>query len=107
VVGSLAAKTPLGGCPNVHHGALCATEMLGYGFELGLGRPWIAGGQPVATTLQSGIMFQRAPEVEALERWQRGEFLETHQSVSLFREWVTGVEPTLCLAIPSRTTEET
>jgi len=55
VVGSLAAKAPLGGLPNVHHGTLCANEMLGHGFKLGLGRPVIAGGQPVATSLQMGI----------------------------------------------------
>jgi hypothetical protein len=53
--------------------------MLGYGFELGLGRPVIAGGQPVATPVQSEIMFQHAPEAEALERWQRREFLEAER----------------------------
>jgi hypothetical protein len=85
VVGNLAAKTPVGGVPNVHHGSLCAAEMLGHGFKMGLGRPVIAGGQPVATSLQTGIMFQRAPEVEALERWQRGEFLETERLFA--RKW--------------------
>jgi hypothetical protein len=85
VVGSLAAKTPVGGLPNVHHGRLCATEMLGHAFEVGLGRPVIAGGQPVATSLQRGIMFEPAPEAEAFERWQRSEFLETERFFA--RKW--------------------
>ena len=85
VVGNLAAKTPVGGVPNVHHGSLCAAEMLGHGFKMGLGRPVVAGGQPVATSLQRGIMLQPAPEAEALERWQRAEFLETERFFA--RKW--------------------
>jgi hypothetical protein len=48
VVGGLAAKTPLGGRPNVHHAALCEGELLGYAVDMRLGRPVIAGGRPVA-----------------------------------------------------------
>src|SRR5262245_66236245 len=59
--------------------------MLGHGFKMGLGRPVIAGGQPVATSLQRGIMLQPAPEAEALERWQRAEFLETERLFA--RKW--------------------
>ncbi len=82
---ALRRKRPLVDARNVHHGTLCANEMLGYGFELGLGRPVIAGGQPVATLVQRGIMFQHAPEAEALERWQRGEFLEAERLFA--RKW--------------------
>jgi hypothetical protein len=38
VVGGLAAKTPLGGRPNVHHAALCEGELLGYAVDMRLGR---------------------------------------------------------------------
>jgi hypothetical protein len=85
VVGGLAAKTPLGGRPNVHHAALCEGELLGYPVDMRLGRPVIAGGRPVATSGQTGITFERAAEAEALERWQRGEFLETERLFA--RKW--------------------
>jgi hypothetical protein len=53
VVGGLAAKTPSGGRPNVHHAALCEGELLGYAVDMRLGRPVIAGGRPVATSGQT------------------------------------------------------
>jgi hypothetical protein len=85
VVGNLAAKTPVGGRPNVHHATLCAGELLEGPLELGLGRPVLAGGRTVATPSQTGITFEPAPEAEALQRWQDGEFLEAERFFA--RQW--------------------
>jgi hypothetical protein len=38
------------------------------------GDPAVAGGQPVQTQLPTNVKFRQAPEVEALQRWRRGQF---------------------------------
>lgn len=89
IVGNLAAKTPLGGRPNVHHATLCAGEMLEGPLELRFGRPVIAGGRTVATASQTGITFAAAPEAEALQRWQEGAFLDAERQFA--RQWRRGL----------------
>lgn len=92
VVGDLAAKTPLGGRPNVHHATLCEGELLGYHLEM-RGVPVLGPGEPVATPTQTGIVFSQPPEAEAFERWQRGEFLETERRFARrWRRMLSGID---------------
>src|SRR5262245_25408104 len=84
LVRELAKKTPLNGYPNVHHGSLCLGELLGHRFEM-RGVPAIPAGRRVRTRSQTGLSFDQAPEVDAFQRWGRGEF---HEIERLFvRKW--------------------
>ena len=78
VVGSLAYKTPdMSSRPNVHHTTLLAGELSGAGkFKMGDGRPIVSGGQIKELGGKTGIVFERAPEEEAFQRWQKREFLD-------------------------------
>lgn len=84
VVGNLAYKTPdMQSRANVHQATLLAGELTGAAeVEVRYGRPIISGGQPVALEGKTGIVFQTAPEEEALARWQRGEFLEIERLIA-------------------------
>jgi hypothetical protein len=87
VVGSLAYKTPdMGSSPNVHHTNLLAAELIGgQAIDMRYGRPTISGGRAVALEGKTGIIFQQAPEQEALQRWQNSEFLEVERTIA--RNW--------------------
>lgn len=42
---------------------------------------------------QSGLMFRRAPEEEAFQRWQRGEFLDLErQTAKAWREGLSRLD---------------
>ena len=86
VVGNLAYKTPdMQASANVHHLRLIEAELFG-GKRITMdGRPVIAGGAPVVLDGRAGIVFKRAPEEEALHRWQRHEFLEIERQIA--RNW--------------------
>ena len=77
VVGNLAIKTPdMSSRPNVHHTTLLAGELRGLGeVDMRYGRPIISGGRTVTLEGETGIIFEQSPEEEALQRWQRREFL--------------------------------
>jgi hypothetical protein len=75
VVGNLAYKTPPSGKPNVHHKELCIANFLGYPIEMRQ-VPVLGRGRTVTTGDQTGVMFENAPEMVALQRWQEGEFLQ-------------------------------
>jgi len=78
-VGLIAVKTPeLHSSPNAFHLQLCIDSLLG-GEVIMDGRPIIPGGKVVKTADRRGIIFDIPPEVEALERWQRHEFLEVER----------------------------
>ena len=95
VVGSIADKTPPEGVPNVNHRELSVAELMGY--KLDMRRvPIVAGGRPVKSPSQRGLIFEPAPEMKALQRWQEGAFLEVeYQYASAWR-----------LALQRRTSEE-
>lgn len=79
VVGGLAEKTPIrGGGPNVHHGALCLANLLGDPVLMD-NRILLAGGRCVIADGRRGVIFERPPEMEALERWKQGEFLDVER----------------------------
>lgn len=92
VVGNLAYKTPIrGALPNVYHGTLCLGELLGHAVEM-IRFPVITGGQHVVTGDRRGVIFKQAPEIEALERWQSGEFLEVERLFArLWRRGLSGL----------------
>jgi hypothetical protein len=75
VVGNLAYKTPPSGKPNVHHKELCIANFLGSPIEMRQ-VPVLGRGRTVTTGDQTGVMFENAPEMVALQRWQEGEFLQ-------------------------------
>jgi hypothetical protein len=75
----IADKTPeIHSSPNVFHSKLCISNLLGNEIPMD-GRILIAGGRPVKTADQSGIVYEVTPEAEAFSRWQKGEFIETER----------------------------
>ncbi len=92
VVGNLAEKSPTGGHPNVHHRALCVSELLGHGVEMRY-VPVISGGKSVNTGGRRAIVFEPSPETAALERWQEGNFLEVErQFARAWRDALSGLD---------------
>jgi hypothetical protein len=86
IVGLIAAKSPPGAVPNVHHQTMILQELAGAPHLLMDTRPVLAGG--VAKRSPEGktaIDFDGFPEAEALDRWRSGEFLEVERGVA--RAW--------------------
>lgn len=78
-VGFIAAKTPeLHGGPCVHHGSLCLVNLMGDAIPMN-GRIPVAGGRPVKTDGQRGVVMEATPEAQAFSRWQEGKFLEVER----------------------------
>ncbi len=92
VVGNLALKTaPFGAQPNLHHLTLCIGELLGTKVEME--RLPVSGRQAVVTADGSGLLFRHSAEEEALERWQRSEFLEVERRFArLWRGWLADID---------------
>lgn len=107
VVGMLAAKTPNGATPNVHHRSLISAELQGAPVPMTLGQIPVSPGKrmraPDGTT---GVHIDEFPEEAALHRWKDHEFLAIERSIAkLWRaelavhdprrviEWVTGAVP--------------
>ena len=89
VVGSIAQKTMgMLSDANVHHLSMCIADLRGQHIEMGR-RPAIPRGRSVGDGDLSGIVFSQPPEVDALQRWQRGEFLEVERDVA--RDWRDGL----------------
>jgi hypothetical protein len=82
LVGSLATRTPEAqACANVHHQTILQGELTRQ-FDLTTvsERPLLGGGKPVQLGDKKGIIFQRSPEEEALQRWSHREFLQVERS---------------------------
>lgn len=74
VVGTIAFKTPeMHGGPNVHHRTLVIENLLGQAIPM-TGQICVANGIPVRVGGGANVVFRPAPEREAFDRWQRGEF---------------------------------
>ncbi len=72
----IADKTPeVSAAPNVHHRTLSLGELRGDPTRPS-GRPVIPGGKRGTLDGKKGIVFDEAPEAEAMRRWRSGEFLE-------------------------------
>lgn len=78
-VGIIASKTPeLHSSPNFFHCKLCISNLFGDDLPMD-GRIVKAGGRPVKSDGQTGIVYDNPPEAEAFARWQKGEFLEVER----------------------------
>jgi len=83
-VGIIADKTPeMHSRPNTFHIDLCSGNLLGYDVEM-KGRIAATGGMAVKTADKSGVVFKEPPEIEALNRWQKSEFLEVERQIAKF-----------------------
>ncbi len=79
VVGNIANKMPeLGTALNVHHHALCVSDLMGLRVRMER-YPVVGGARSVTTGNGLGIVIERPPEMEAFERWQKGEFLDVER----------------------------
>lgn len=100
IVGELAVKTPSVNCfPNVHHSTLFVGNLLGFPVRMAK-RPTRPTGQLMQSAFGRGTHHQQFPEAEALQRWQRGEFLAIERDVA--GQWRTSLsdlsfEPWLAL----------
>jgi len=87
LVGSLANRTPEAqSTPNVHHMAILQAE-LSRQFDLTTVHERVlrAGGTPVQLGDQKGIVFKKAPEYDALERWRQRAFIEVERNFA--KQW--------------------
>ena len=89
-VGIIADKFPeMHGVPCAYHRTLCIGELLGYPVPM-TGQVPRAGGRRVRSEGGRAAVFERSPEEEAFERWQRREFLEIeHQYARTWRRQST------------------
>jgi hypothetical protein len=83
VVGNMALKTPdMQSSPSVHHQRLIGADLWGEERVVMDGRILRAGGKVVKLDGKSGVMFTRTEEEDALDRWQRHEFLDLERQVA-------------------------
>lgn len=75
VVGNIAHKTPPSGNPNIHHRVLAINNLLGHRIEMRM-VPIVGGGQTVMSGEQKGVIYENPQEMQALQRWENGDFLE-------------------------------
>lgn len=75
----IASKTPeVNSSPNSFHVELYISNLLGNELPMN-GRIVKAGGRPVKSDGETGIVYDNPPETEAFARWQKGEFLEVER----------------------------
>ncbi len=80
LVGNLAYKTPLlHSYSNVGHHRLCLGELMGFPIRM-QGVPVVGAGRKVNLPGKTGIVYDNPPEMEALERWRKGDFLGVERS---------------------------
>jgi len=85
VVGNLAGKTPrLHSYSNVRHWALCWSDLLGDTIQM-QGKPVPRGGRAVRAAGKDGVVYDVGVEMQALQRWQKGDFLGVERHFS--RGW--------------------
>jgi hypothetical protein len=83
IVGNLAEKTPdMQSSPAAHHSKIVGSDLYGLETIVMDGRILRAGGRVVKLDGQSGVFFSRTKEEEALERWQRHEFLDLERQIA-------------------------
>lgn len=85
VVGDLAIKTPTAVYPNIYYQTLVVHDFLGNKIEMS-NRPIIGGGETkMSPEGKVGVHFNEFPEVKAMNRWQKGEFLEIERELA--KDW--------------------
>jgi hypothetical protein len=100
VVGMLAAKTPDGAYPNVHHRSLIAAELQGQEIEMS-GRVMVGhGDMRKAPDGGLGIHIDEFPEGSALIRWKNHDFLEIERAAARgWRAELAGHDPDRMIGI--------
>jgi hypothetical protein len=82
IVGALAKKTPSINCaPNVFHHTLTEGNLKGYAVPM-RNRPVVPLGTRMQSTLGTGIHYQQFPEMDAFQRWRRGDYLTIERSMA-------------------------
>lgn len=92
-VGVIAQKFPeMHGTPNIEHATLCRGELLGHRVPI-TGQILVAGGRPVKTGGQTGVVYNESPEANAFSRWQKHEFMDIeHLYAQRWRDMVTNLD---------------
>lgn len=86
VVGGLAERTPVAhSYINTYHMQVVLDDLLGRRPAEPDHRPAVAGGIPVRVEGKAGVVYNKAPEREAFDRWQDGRFLEVEREFA--RHW--------------------
>jgi hypothetical protein len=96
VVGNLAYKTPdMNSHVNPNHASLLLSELLGAREITMDARIMRTGGGVVQLNNRQGMVYTMSQEEEALNRWQKGEFLDLERQIAkVWRKNVTGVDHT-------------
>jgi hypothetical protein len=94
VVGNLAAKSPrLHSYTNLSHWTLCWRDLLGDTVRMEH-LPVLGGGRAVRLPDKTGVVFDVGEEMQALERWQRGDFLGVERHFAKgWRPFVSSTPP--------------
>lgn len=108
VVGGLAERTPV--CSSAlteGHWRLIIDSLAGRPMPLDY-RPMVPGGIPVKVEGKTGVVFEKAPETEAFERWQRHLFTDVERvSASMWRKALTDLNlPEIATAFRSQLRKE-
>jgi len=92
-VGVIADKFPeMHGTPNVQHVHACIGELLGHRVPM-TGQILVPGGKVVKEEDETGVVFERSPEAEAFNRWQKHKFLDIERMYARgWREAVTNLD---------------
>jgi hypothetical protein len=86
IVGDIARKTfVLAATANAHHGPMIIADLMGHAIDMSRFGPGLGSGKSVVTGDKAGIIFKQAPEIDALNRWQLGKFLEVEREYA--RVW--------------------
>jgi hypothetical protein len=101
-VGIIAHKTPeMHASPSVFHVDLCIANLMGREIPMD-GRIVVAGGEPLKTADKKGVLIKLSPEIEALFRWQNGEFLIVERYFAKkWRQIVAGLSFDKYVSLPS------
>lgn len=85
IVGEIATKTPsMGFYPNLNHQTLIEADLLGNKVEMSNRVVLPAGQTKQGPDGKIGIHYKQFPEVEAMQRWQRGDFLEIESKIAKY-----------------------
>lgn len=84
IVGNIAGKTPPTGVINVHHKTICEAELI-EGFPVHMDRRPMVAGARAKTGHKKCSFIKVSPEMDALNRWHAGKFLEVERQFA--RNW--------------------
>jgi hypothetical protein len=81
----IASKAPeASGSPTIHHTRVALANLMGANVTMD-GRPLLESGVPVMVEGKKGVRYDVAPETEAFNRWQKGEFVDIERDFA--KKW--------------------